>query len=96
MVALKQFISRILSVSALVFITTLLTLTGANAGNYGSSYSNKSLFGNYSTYKMSGYNYRTHDSLHRVNYKRHFTLHRVYDKDKRSYRSLRKINKKHH
>ncbi len=61
------------------------------AGNYES---NRALFGNYSTYKMEGYNFRSHTSLNRVNYKRSFTLHRVYDKDRRSYRALRKLNKK--
>ena len=70
------------------------------AGSYGygsrvtsSPLFSSSLSNSYSRYKMEGYNFRSHNGLHRVNYKRHFTLHRVYDRDRRSYRALRKLKK---
>ena len=71
--------------------------TVAEAGRYGYSSTSRILansrVNSYSQYKMDGYNFRSHNSLGRLNYKRHFTLNRVYDRDRRSYRALRKLEK---
>ncbi len=69
----------------------------AQAGQYDSRVTSRlttdSRINSYSQFKMDGYNFRSHSSLNRLNYKRHFTLNRVYDRDRNSYRALRKLEK---
>ncbi len=93
---------RKVSIGLFVGLVGLFSVMGsvvqADSYGYGSRMGSSPLFSSsisnsYSRYKMEGYNFRSHNGLHRVNYKRHFTLHRVYDRDRRSYRALRKLKK---